>query len=114
LFKALFATLQFRGPADRLQAFATATCGGAEILAARLRKLLDLEDGPEAMAEVENYWRRVDSNLRSAELRLLFVADELPRELRRIIEFLNEHMPRIEGLGVEVREFAGRQMRKPN
>lgn len=35
----------------------------------------------------------------------MFVADELPRELRRLIEFLNEHMPRIEVLGIEVRQY---------
>jgi len=35
------------------------------------------------------------------------VADNLPRELRRLIEFLNEKMQDIEVLGVEVRQFEG-------
>ena len=38
-------------------------------------------------------------------MRLLFVADQIPKELRRIIEFLNEHMSRIEVLGVEIRQY---------
>src|SRR5579883_887423 len=98
-------------PADRIRTLATATCGSPEKLEESVRNLIGLDNSPESIAEVENYWRRVDSNLRSGELRLLFVADELPRELRRIIEFLNEHMPRIDVLGVEVREFAGQRMR---
>ena len=73
--------------------------------------MIGADPGENSQSEVENFWRRVDSNLRNGELRLLFVADELPRELKRIIEFLNEHMPRIEVLGVEIREFAGRSMR---
>jgi hypothetical protein len=98
-------------PADRIRALATATCGSPELLDETIQNLIGVDNSEESLAEVEKYWRRVDSNLRSGDLRLLFVADELPRELRRIIEFLNEHMPRIEVLGVEVREFAGQNMR---
>jgi len=36
---------------------------------------------------------------------LLFVADELPRELRRLIEFLNQQMVSVEVLGVEIRQY---------
>lgn len=60
---------------------------------------------------MERYWYAVDENLRDGPLRLLFVADELPRELRRVIGFLNEHMPRIEVLGVEVRHYLQGDMR---
>jgi len=38
-------------------------------------------------------------------MRLLFVADQIPTELRRIIEYLNENMPRVEVLGVEIRQY---------
>jgi hypothetical protein len=37
---------------------------------------------------------RVGVNLKAGKLRLIFVADELPSELRRIVEFLNEQMNR--------------------
>lgn len=36
---------------------------------------------------------------------MLFVADELPRELRRRIEFLNQQMVSVEVLGVEIRQY---------
>ena len=37
--------------------------------------------------------------------RLLFVADEIPSELRRIIEFLNQQMATTEVLGIEIRNY---------
>src|SRR2546428_562814 len=80
------------------------TSGGPDKLDDRVRNLIGVENTDESLTQIEDYWRRVDNNLRSGELRLLFVADELPRELRRVIEFLNEHMPRIDVLGVEVRQ----------
>lgn len=38
---------------------------------------------------VEGYWNQVKTNLQAGKIRLVFVADEIPRELRRIVEFLN-------------------------
>ena len=98
-------------PADRIRALASETCGGADKLDEKIRLLIGSENTDDSLSDIENYWRRVDNNLRNGELRLLFVADELPRELKRVIEFLNEHMPRIEVLGVEVRQFSGQSMR---
>ena len=49
--------------------------------------------------------RQVETNLRAANLRLLFVADGIPDELTRVVEFLNEQMPRIEVLAVEIKQF---------
>ena len=42
-----------------------------------------------------------------AARRLLFVADRIPDELARVVEFLNEQMPRIEVLAVEIKQFRG-------
>ncbi|MCB0857330.1 MAG: hypothetical protein KDB57_04315 [Solirubrobacterales bacterium] len=56
--------------------------------------------------EPEDFWNRVGANLRLGKLRLVFVADEIPRELRRIIEFLNEQMELTEVIGLEVKQFA--------
>lgn len=56
-------------------------------------------------SDVEDFWERVEQNLRSGHIRMVFVADRLPGELVRIIEFLNEQMSPAEVLGVEVRQF---------
>ena len=48
-------------------------------------------------------WENVDRNMQEGRVRLVFLADEIPRELRRIVEFLNEQM-RAEVLAVEVRQ----------
>ena len=98
-------------PTDRIRTLASETCGGADKVDEKICELIGSENAHDSLPDVENYWRRVDNNLRNGELRLLFVADELPRELRRVIEFLNEHMPGIEVLGVEVRQFSGQSMR---
>ena len=53
------------------------------------------------------FWSDVETNLNARNLRLLFVADEIPDSLARIVEFLNEQMPRIEVLAVEIKQFKG-------
>ena len=55
----------------------------------------------------DEFWQRVETNLRAARLRLLFVADGIPDELTRVVEFLNEQMPGIEVLAVEIKQFRG-------
>lgn len=56
---------------------------------------------------VPSFWEMVESNLRAGRMRLLFVADEVPAELLRIVEFLNEHMSPTEVLALELRYFSG-------
>lgn len=51
------------------------------------------------------FWSKVDSNLRLGKLRLLFVADEIPSSLLRIIEFLNNQMTDTEVLGIEIKQY---------
>lgn len=50
-------------------------------------------------------WDDVGANLKLGRLRLVFVADKISRELRRIIEFLNAQMTETEVLGVEIRQY---------
>ncbi len=38
---------------------------------------------------------------------MLFVADEIPAELRRVVEFLNEQMDSAEVLAVEIKQYVG-------
>ncbi|MDQ3044200.1 MAG: hypothetical protein M3R06_03475 [Chloroflexota bacterium] len=57
--------------------------------------------------EPEAYWRLVDENLRAGKIRMIFVADVIPTELQRIVEFLNEQMRPAQVLALEVRQFKG-------
>ena len=68
-----------------------------------LTELLQSEDEPDA----DEFWQQVETNLRAARLRLLFVADGIPDELTRVVEFLNEQMQGIEVLAVEIKQFRG-------
>jgi hypothetical protein len=61
-----------------------------------------LEDDEQA---VDDFWERIEANLRSGKVRLLFVADDIPSELKRIVEFLNEQMSTAEVLAVEVTPY---------
>ena len=53
------------------------------------------------------FWLQVKTNLKAGRLRLLFVADDIPQELRRIVEFLNSQMDPAEVLAVEIKQFVG-------
>lgn len=53
----------------------------------------------------EEFWRQVDSNMKAGRIKLVFVADSIPRELARIVEFLNDQM-RADVRAVELRWFA--------
>ncbi len=57
--------------------------------------------------DVQEFWSTVATNLAAGRVRMLFVADALPPELVRIIEFLNEQMSPAEVLGVELRQYVG-------
>jgi len=70
------------------------------------RAVLELLGGDTDAAA--GFWERVGVNLQARRLRLVFVADEIPSELRRVIEFLNEQMSTTEVLGLEVRQFVER------
>jgi len=61
--------------------------------------------GPDASAE--DFWGRVKINLQAGKVRMLFVADLIPPELRRIVEFLNKQMDPAEVLALELQQFEG-------
>lgn len=42
--------------------------------------------------EPQDFWRQVDANFSAGRIKMVFVADTIPRELARIVEFLNEQM----------------------
>jgi hypothetical protein len=61
--------------------------------------------------DVEGFWLRVKTNLQAGRVRMLFVADQIPPELRRIVEFLNEQMDPAEILAVELRQCTNQGLR---
>lgn len=54
---------------------------------------------------IDKFWDNATTNLRTRKVRLLFVADAIPDELRRIVEFLNETMDPTIVLAVELKQF---------
>jgi hypothetical protein len=57
--------------------------------------------------EPERFWDHVEQNLRSGRVRLVFISDLIPAELRRVIEFLNERMSPTEVVGIEIKQYVG-------
>src|ERR1700686_223128 len=53
------------------------------------------------------FWDRVGENLQAARVRCVFVADAIPPTLRRLVEFLNEHLDTVEVLAVELPQYVG-------
>ena len=68
-----------------------------------IRRLLQADGERDA----DVFWESVATNLAARRLRLLFVADEIPDPLERVVEFLNAQMPNIEVLAVEIKQFRG-------
>jgi len=68
----------------------------------------ELDDKFEDDIDYSEYWKKVADNLQSGRIRMLFVADKIPFELRQIVEFLNEQMNPAEVLAVEIRQYIGK------
>ena len=62
-------------------------------------------------ADPTTFWQRAKTHLQAGRVRLVFVADVIPPELRRIIEFLNQQMDPAEVLGIEIRHYSGEGLR---
>ncbi len=54
--------------------------------------------------DVDEFWERAEANLRDGRIRMLFVADSIPDELARIVEFLNGQMT-AEVLAIELSHY---------
>ncbi len=59
----------------------------------------------------EEFWRKAKTNLQACNVRLVFVADVIPNELRRVVEFLNSQMDPTEVLAVEVKQYVGKGLK---
>ena len=98
-------------PVDRIRAMASSQYNSPEGADTAIMNLLGNDDQENVTAIIEAFWSKVEDNLRSGQVRLFFVADRIPGELRRIIEFLNEQMTKVEVLGVELPQFVGSGIR---
>jgi hypothetical protein len=58
--------------------------------------------GPDV--DQERFWQQVHTNLHLGKIRMVFVADSIPSELQRIVEFLNVQMTPAEVVAVETRQ----------
>lgn len=58
-------------------------------------------------AEPDAFWQAAIQNLQAGKIRMVFVADVIPPELQRIVEFLNEQMKLAQVVAVEIRQFVG-------
>jgi hypothetical protein len=65
----------------------------------------------DADTDEEEFWQMAKTNLQAGKVRLVFVADEIPTELRRVIEFLNQQMDPAEVLALEIKQYIGGTLR---
>ncbi len=73
-----------------------------------LKNLLQTDDETDVEDLADEFWERAAMNLEANRLRLLFVADEIPAELERVVKFLNEQTrENLEVLAVEVKQYPG-------
>lgn len=93
-------------PVERLRATFEASCetGGRDPSDVVLELVAEGET-------IDGFWEQVNTNLRAGKVRLVFVADELPPELLRVIEFLNVQMNPAEVIGIEVRQYVGQGLK---
>jgi hypothetical protein len=97
-------------PSDRIRNLAIKQRGGEEQLDQLIRELLSPSSADDPSSDVREFWSKVDENLRAGKVRLLFVGDELPKELQCVIQFLNRHMPAVQVLGIEIRQYSHGEM----
>jgi len=74
------------------------TNGAPEVAEAKLAGFL-------GDANPDEFWSKVKANLQAGKIRMLFVADRIPKELKRIVEFLNVQMDPAEVLALEIRQY---------
>jgi len=66
---------------------------------------LNLEEG------YNEFWENVKTNLDIGKIRMLFIADSIPLELKQIVEFLNQQMNPAEVLALEIKQYVGQSLK---
>lgn len=87
-------------PAERIRSLFEETCRTKRVDPHQV--VQNLTEGEE-----DKFWQAVKTNIQARRIRMIFVADEIPPELKRIVEFLNEQMDPAEILAVEIKRFSG-------
>ena len=64
-----------------------------------------------AEVDTTEFWENVKTNLLAGKVRLVFVADKIPTELQRVVEFLNGQMNPAQVLAVELKQYVGQGLR---
>ncbi|HVJ28075.1 MAG TPA: hypothetical protein VM493_11070 [Vicinamibacterales bacterium] len=96
-------------PVERIRSKYESTCAARGDDATTLASVLQC--GPDDADAIEAFWSLVETNLKAGRIRMVFVADQIHPELRRIIEFLNGQMERAEVMGIEIRHYRGNGIR---
>jgi hypothetical protein len=63
--------------------------------------------GDQGDRSAEEFWTTVEERLAAGQMRLLFVADQIPLELRAIVEFLNRQLRQTDVYAVELTQYRG-------
>ena len=77
-------------------------------------KMIELDQFIQNESPFDNhnqFWEAVEANLRSGKVKMLIIADLIPKELKRIIEFLNEQLSPSELYGIEIKQFKSDKLR---
>jgi hypothetical protein len=70
-----------------------------------LRELLGEEN-----ANADKFWQQVITNLQAVKIRLVFVAAQIPAELKRIVEFLNLQLNPAQFFTFEIQQYVGQPL----
>ena len=90
--------------ADKMRECFEAHCQARRLApTAELADLLETDD-----ADLDGFFQEVARNLDARRMRLLFVADEIPDSLLRVVEFLNQQMLDVEVLAVAIKQFVSK------
>ncbi len=93
-------------PVERIIAQFEATCQSQGLEPEQV-----VMDFLEPEADPQEFWQQVKTNLQAGRIRLVFVADKIPSELQRIVEFLNAQMDPAEVLALEIKQFMGQGLK---
>jgi hypothetical protein len=89
-------------PVERLQLAFEQTCAGRGVSPEDvLAEVLSSDE------DEQQFWTTVRTNLQAGRMRLVFVADLIPSELERVVEFLNRTMPSVDVVALEVKQYVG-------
>ena len=102
-------------PPGKMRELFRNTCGSDAAADARMEELLGVDDNapdeaPRSLtARIDDFWSTAERALSEHRIRLIFLADELPYNLIRVIEFLNNELEKIEVVGVDVQLYKADQ-----